>query len=163
MIDEKSQCEWIVTKGSSPCLRPAYGIDNKGFSIIIDMNRILRNILETNRPRRRNPAHGCLWYRSLARSARISRIRSGHPPQEAGGASPTARERDRTSAMPNVLFPSPGWWARIITLPQLSLSMTILVSCFWFDIENFIWSSVSNCPVVIIPGHHPLFDLRYHF
>ena len=32
--------------------------------------------------------------------------------------------------------------------------MTILESCFWFDIENFIWPSAPNRLVVIIPGHH---------
>jgi hypothetical protein len=31
--------------------------------------------------------------------------------------------------------------------------MTVLGSCFWCDIENFIWLSAPNRLVVIIPGH----------
>jgi hypothetical protein len=33
--------------------------------------------------------------------------------------------------------------------------MTVLGSSFWFDIEDFPWSSALNRRVVIIPGHDP--------
>src|SRR5215217_395489 len=74
---------------------------------MIDLYRIPRKILESS-PRRRNPAHGCLWYRSVARSARISCCRSGHRPKAAGVASPTTGDLDRVPPMPDVLLPRPG-------------------------------------------------------
>src|SRR3954454_18751600 len=93
--------------GSSPSLRASHRIDNRGVREIIDMNGIPRKMLKIS-PSRRNPAHGCLRYRSLAQSARISRFRSNHTPTAAGLASPTARYLGRVSPMPDVLLPSPG-------------------------------------------------------
>ena len=98
----------LKTIGSSPCLRPAYRIDNKGFRTSIDKFRIPRKILEKHPTRRRNPAHGYLWYRSVARSASISCYRSGHTTTAVGCASPTARDLDGVSPMSDVLLPSTG-------------------------------------------------------
>src|SRR5207245_8991125 len=91
--------------GSSPSVRLEFGLDNKGLRAVVDKRRIPRNILENKSPRRRNPAHGCLWYRSLARSARIARDRSGHTPTTAGFASRTTGDLHRVSALPDVLLP----------------------------------------------------------
>src|SRR5207244_8024100 len=91
---------WSIN-GSSPSLRLEFGLDNKGLRAVVDKRRIPRNILENKSPRRRNHAHGCLWYRSLARSARIARDRSGHTPTTAGFASRTTGDLPRVSALPD--------------------------------------------------------------
>ena len=48
-------------------------------------------------PRQRPPAHGYLWYRSFARSARISRVRSGQTSTAVGLPSPTTRRHTTTA------------------------------------------------------------------
>src|SRR5207245_10701258 len=91
--------------GSSPRWRTQFELENKGLRAVVDKRRIPRNILENKSPRRRNPSHGCLWYRSLARSARMARDRSGHTPKAAGFASRTTGDLPRVSALPDVLLP----------------------------------------------------------
>src|SRR6266446_7059434 len=94
-----------VLYGSSPSLRLEFELDNKGLRAVVDKRRIPRNILENKSPRSRNPAHGCLGYRSLARSARMAHDRSGHTPETAGFASRTTGDLPRVSALPDVLLP----------------------------------------------------------
>src|SRR6186997_2220306 len=94
--------------GSSPSLRPAYETDNRELRAAIDKRRIPRKILENDMTRGRNPVHGCLWYRSVARSARIPCDGPGHRPKATGFASRTASYFDRMSSMPDMVFPSPG-------------------------------------------------------
>src|SRR5260370_4499569 len=95
----------VFSRGSSPSLRLEFELDNKGRRAVVDKRRIPRNILEHKSPRRRNPAHGCLGYRSRARSASIAHDRSGHTPETAGCASRTTGDLPRVSALPDVLLP----------------------------------------------------------
>src|SRR5712671_4750944 len=103
--------------GSSPSLRLKFELDNKGLRAVVDKRRIPRNILENKSPRSRNPAHGCLGYRSLARSARMAHDRSGHTPETAGCASRTTGDLHRVSALPDVLLP--GKRASLAVPPRL--------------------------------------------